>query len=84
MPVDETLQNLAFELTDEAESYLDNGNYSEAILKFQQALDLFQKAGLDAIKFEKARQMILKRQKKAMDLDQYEKKKGKTQKQSGG
>jgi len=79
--VDETLQNLAFELTDEAENYLDNGNYSEAILKFQQALDLFQKAGLDAIKFEKARQMILKRQKKAMDLDQYEKKKGKTQKQ---
>ena len=31
MPVDETLQNLAFELTDEAENYLDNGNYSEAI-----------------------------------------------------
>ncbi|QEE16137.1 hypothetical protein DSAG12_01966 [Promethearchaeum syntrophicum] len=75
MPVDETLQNLAFELTDEAESYLDNGNYSEAILKFQQALDLFQKAGLDAIQFEKARQMILKRQKKAMDLDQDSKKK---------
>jgi len=79
--VDETLQNLAFELTDEAENYLDNGNYSEAILKFQQALDLFQKAGLDAIKFEKARQMILKRQKKAMDLSQDKKKKDTTQKQ---
>ena len=73
--VDETLLNLAFELTDEAEDYLDNENYSEAILKFQQALDLFQKAGLDAIKFEKARQMILKRQRKAMDLDQDKKKK---------
>ena len=72
--VDETLLNLAFELTDEAEDYLDNENYSEAILKFQQALDLFQKAGLDAIKFEKARQMILKRQRKAMDLDQDKKK----------
>ncbi len=79
--VDETLQNLAFELTDEAENYLDNGNYSEAILKFQQALDLFQKAGLDAIKFEKARQMILKRQKKAMDLDQDKKKRGIIQKE---
>ncbi len=71
--VDETLLNLAFELTDEAEGYLDNGDCSEAILKFQQALDLFQKAGLDAIKFEKARQMILKRQKKAIDLDQDKK-----------
>ena len=82
MPVDETLQNLAFELTDEAERYLDNGNYSEAILKFQQALDLFQKAGLDAIKFEKAQQMILKRQKKAMELDNESKnKKAITQKE---
>lgn len=72
--VDETLQNLAFELTDEAENFLDTGRYNEAILKFQQALDLFQKAGLDAIKFEKARQMILKRQKKAMDLSQDSKK----------
>ncbi|MHA1901197.1 MAG: hypothetical protein ACTSW5_09900 [Promethearchaeota archaeon] len=76
MPVDETLLNLAFELTDEAESYIDNGDFSEAILKFQQALDLFGKAGLDAIKFEKAKKMILKRQKKAMDLEKDEKKRG--------
>ncbi|UYP48113.1 hypothetical protein NEF87_004398 [Candidatus Lokiarchaeum ossiferum] len=69
MPVDEVLLNLAFELTEEGEGYAHQGNYSEAILKLQQALDLFQKANLPDTEKSKVMNMMDIRQKEYERLE---------------